>query len=889
MFALDLLNQFQSYNGTLLAAGKIYVYKLGRTELAPVYGDHNGATVIANPVILDDQGMAEIYLNDAFNYTIVVFDAYGQEQFSRDIYPSGMGKGESIGTQLYEGIDPIVVNNDIYAISANTTKLGVQDPLYFVQDDAERVIIGFSGHTDVPEGTMNESAFGYEAGQITSYNGSAFSAGLNYQAGDNIVINGNEIALDSAITLVDQSHTKGMQLDATEQQFTNLTSNNGSILDASGLYVSDLNMENAANLSKDGLYVTGTGSRISMSNDMSDIYGEHHFEIYGYQESGDGVSAMHLGGNDLIVEHGENGFITASYSLTGACQSAVSALNTITATSGNYYPMEGNPSGFLTAHQDISDKLDTTAFSTVSGDFLTAVPSEYVTENTLQSGLSSKLDSTAFSTVSGDFLTAHQSLDGLMSADLLEISDNKITGYNGTAFAGQGGGVSGDYELSAGSGISIVDYPLEQKTVISVTAQGGNPEVEQAVIDNSATWETVTAKQDSLTFGYHDTVISSIDNSALYDNSAHARINTLAGRISDLSSNKLDTTAFSDVSGTFLTAHQDLSDYQTTAGMTAYQEAGDYYSASNPSGFITGVDLTPYQLTADMTAYQPVGDYYSASNPSGFITGLPDEEEVEFEEIDLTDYQPVSSMTAYQPIGDYLTTGDSANFYTTANESGYLTAVPDTYLQNTDLSTEDGKVTAISGIPLSAGGDVPEGVMVESAVGYNAVNEISGYNGSAIAQYGAEKQWLVHDDTLVHAANSAQYALGVNVSAVAQLLGVDETVLWSGELSVGQTAALTENYSAFRKLEFKYRPWSTADNGQMKYEQFGTEYGNWQTLAGWMKNNLKAVFIGAYSATDDNHITLTSACFNNITATNAWANASDNYRLFEIRGIGRKQ
>lgn len=195
MFALDLLQQYQSMNGCLLAAGKIYVYKLGRTELAPVYGDHNGATVIANPVILDDQGMAEIYLNDAFNYTIVVFDAYGQEQFSRDIYPSGMGKGESIGTQLYEGIDPIVVNNDVYAISANTTKLGVQDPLYFVQDDAERVIIGFSGHTDVPPGTMNESAFGYEDGQITSYNGSAFSAGNSYEAGSYVDITNNTISV----------------------------------------------------------------------------------------------------------------------------------------------------------------------------------------------------------------------------------------------------------------------------------------------------------------------------------------------------------------------------------------------------------------------------------------------------------------------------------------------------------------------------------------------------------------------------------------------------------------------------------------------------------------------------------------------------------------------
>ena len=34
-----------------------------------------------------------------------------------------------------------------------------------------------------------------------------------------------------------------------------------------------------------------------------------------------------------------------------------------------------------------------------------------------------------------------------------------------------------------------------------------------------------------------------------------------------------------------------------------------FYSTSNPSGFISGVDLTPYQTTAGMTAYQPVGAY----------------------------------------------------------------------------------------------------------------------------------------------------------------------------------------------------------------------------------------------------------------------------------------
>lgn len=320
----------------------------------------------------------------------------------------------------------------------------------------------------------------------------------------------------------------------------------------------------------------------------------------------------------------------------------------------------------------------------------------------------------------------------------------------------------------------------------------------------------------------------------------------------------------------------DLADYQPVSSMTAYQSVGDYYSASNPSGFITGVDLTPYQTTADMTAYlttgdsanfattgdvediyerlsdcitalpddlvytadiqdmattgdltgkqdisgmtayQPVGNYqtagdylttadsanfYTTANESGFITG-----------VDLTPYQLTADMTAYQPAGDYLTTGDSAEFYTTANESGFISEVPATYLQNTDLEISDNKITGISGVPLAGGGggEVPEGTIVASGLEFNAVNEISGYSGSAIAQYGAEKQWLVHDDTLVHASNSAQYALGVNISAIAQLLGVDETVLYNNtatttaDVAIGSTFNISEPITNFNKFKIYY-------------------------------------------------------------------------------------
>ena len=315
MIPLGNLISFQDYNGSVLAAGKLYVYNLGRNGLATVYGDVNGAVVLPNPITLDNLGMCDIWLSPVFDYTIIITDAYGQEMFSRDIYPQRPGSGETIGTQLYEGIDPIVVNNDVYAISANTSRLGVVTPLYFVKDDEEETIIGFSGEV-IPEGVMSESALGYENDKITGYNGSAFSAGNEYEAGNYVSIDNNTI---------------------------NVT----------------------------GLQPSGN-----------------------YQSAGNYVSASEL----------EN-----------------------LQPKGDYYSAS-NPSGFL-VNEDITGKLDTTAFSTVSGDFLTAVPSEYVTEDTLQSGLSSKLDSTAFSTVSGDFLTAHQSLDDYATEQWVE-DKGYITGVN---------------------------------------------------------------------------------------------------------------------------------------------------------------------------------------------------------------------------------------------------------------------------------------------------------------------------------------------------------------------------------------------------------------------------------------------------------------------------
>ena len=245
-----------------------------------------------------------------------------------------------------------------------------------------------------------------------------------------------------------------------------------------------------------------------------------------------------------------------------------------------------------------------------------------------------------------------------------------------------------------------------------------------------------------------------------------------------------------------------------------------------------------------------------------------------------------SATSGLQPSGDY---------YSASNPSGFLTEIPSGVMQTSGLEYDGDKISGYMGSAFAGGGEVPEGVMVESAVGYNAVNEISGYNGSAIAQYGAEKQWLVHDDTLVHAANSAQYALGCNVSALQRLMGIDETVLWEGTDPLDQsclvngtreTATLSEPLSSFNKIRIYavWNPWIGNFTGCNTFEYPGTN-----NKGGYIMNdctNQGYIAGGSWSAGGT-----TFKLLKHWQAVYPAAKETSNGLggIFKIVGIGRKQ
>lgn len=775
--------QFNNFNGTVLAAGKVEVWYLGRTRKADIYADVAGETPLPNPFDLNDLGMQEVYVNPAFNYTLVVCDPYGAELFSVDKYLQGAGAhttsnvvvqpSENIGVsawtvgevqiyqpylvgevgKIYEGIEPIVVNNDVNRISANHVPLGVQDPLYFVQDDEEGCILGCSAQTEIP---AELSGKWDEASDAVIANSAQWAEGTEYEAGSYIDIDGHTISVT------------GLQPEG------------------------------------DYAYNSALSSKLDVTALPQDLV-----------HSGD-LTAYYPIDNP-------SGFITG-VDLTDYATTAQLDEKLDKTDSGNFYPMEGNPSGFLTAHQSLQ------GYAT----------EQWVEDKGYLTGVDIPESATWNATTQTVSANSAQWAGGTANPQI------PVTGINGIKISESGDKVV--FEVSA-------DYALA---------------------------DDLTGKQDSLTFGYKDTAISSIDNSALYDNSAHARITTLAGRISDLSSNKLDTAIYAEDSGKFLTAHQSLAGYATEnwvtsqGYLTAETDWSDTITAASANAYNEATAAIPTGLATEdwvtaqgyLTAHQSLADYQTTA--------------------DMVNYQTTAGMTAYQPAGDYMTTADSANFYTTANESGFISEVPAGTMNESAFGyDENDKISGYNGSAFAGGSDVPEGVMVESGLEYNAVNEISGYNGSAIAQYGAEKQWLVHDDTLVHASNSAQYALGVNLSAVAQLLGVDETVLWSGTATSITSVNLSETLSNFKRARITFNPYTSTTSMPKEIKEFLPEENKkilslTQFVSPGILNLFKTEF--SYAGTTFN---IESQYY----FDGKWTSANNNsqLQLYEVVGIGRKQ
>ena len=456
MVSLQNFLQLEDFNGVPLAAGKIYVYHQGRTELAEIYSDINGETPIANPAVLDDLGMQEIYVSNVYNYTVVVTDPYNNELFTRDIYPNGVdGDGNN---RLYEGIDPIVVNNDKMAISAKKATLSVQDPLYFVEDSPTAVCIGLqeSAYSGLPY--VENSAIGYGMAGIQPYISSI--SGLGFYAlsanSASIAASADSASLAGSATIADSAsisysaENAGLVTDGWETGSDGrITAYNGTAFSAGKVYsgISPVYVDNENDqigvsskdfLANSPLYFTEYSDRVELSisglPDTPGLMYESGFnyesgKITGYNGSGISAGKVYTGispvnvdnDNDTIsvasailgvqaplyfVEDSESATIlgvdTSSWTID-IPQSAdwQNATDIISSNSGNWdeaYSTVANNSGSWTSAADELAVLNTAKWDSTC---------DYVSSHSATwNSVNDKLDSSIYASDSGTFLTA---------------------------------------------------------------------------------------------------------------------------------------------------------------------------------------------------------------------------------------------------------------------------------------------------------------------------------------------------------------------------------------------------------------------------------------------------------------------------------------------------
>lgn len=299
--------------------------------------------------------------------------------------------------------------------------------------------------------------------------------------------------------------------------------------------------------------------------------------------------------------------------------------------SGSFYPYSGNPSGFLTSHQDISTKLDVTAFTSYSANLDSALGDEFdqirSAFDNVQSALDDKLDKSA----SGDFypmtgnpsgfitsvdlspyqLTAdmtayarNSSLSSLIDYSALEYDGSgNISGISGSAIGGQGGtdsatvsAIASAYAESAASGkldnsASSTWYPMTGNPSGFLTAH-----------------QDISDKLDSSSFtAYTSTALTGIQNDITSISASVSAVTGLTGTYLEQSSftsysadldSALDS-AFSDV-------HDELGNKADSSAMSAYIPFSSLdYSGSAISG-IGGSSLAGIGQGGDYSGIYPV-------------------------------------------------------------------------------------------------------------------------------------------------------------------------------------------------------------------------------------------------------------------------------------------
>ena len=117
----NIRSRFCDANNLPLAGGKLYTYEAGTTTPLATYTDQAATTPNANPIVLDGNGEAVIFITSGVQYKFVLTDANDVELWTQD-NASGVGFSGNLGTGDVVG-PAASVNNEIALFSGTTGKV----------------------------------------------------------------------------------------------------------------------------------------------------------------------------------------------------------------------------------------------------------------------------------------------------------------------------------------------------------------------------------------------------------------------------------------------------------------------------------------------------------------------------------------------------------------------------------------------------------------------------------------------------------------------------------------------------------------------------------------------------------------------------------------------
>ena len=481
------------------------------------------------------------------------------------------------------------------------------------------------------------------------------------------------------------------------------------------------------------------------------------------------------------------GMLMAYQPLSGMSAYAYESSNSAkldASASADFYPMTGNPSGFLTG-------VDLSPYQPVSA------------------------------------------MSGYMPYSSLEYdASSAISGIGGSAIAQQAASQSVTYITTANTVQDI--YGIVQNGGLPVLMSGDG--ADRQYFNFVANW----------TSEYGWKAFSRVYNYAgqTYADWAFVNIDGWSSTSWRLDNVQADWSVSSTGNPAYIKNKPDLTQYQTTADMSGYATTGDiagkldnsassdfYPMTGNPSGFLTNVDLSDYATTSQladkqdasaMTAYATVDDLVNKQDVSGMSAYATTSWVYNLNTAVRNDLNTVATNTAniYGDLtglsstvsgltGTYLDTSASSMFasssvetskldasasslfYSTSNPSGFITGVPADTMSTGSLEFDnDGHVTAYGGSAF-AGYDADVLVQTNSAIwnsasaitAYQPVSAMSGYattgdlankqDASAMSGYipTSVSSTFLTSETVTAIGNNGAYITSINGSAISGVGG----------------------------------------------------------------------------------------------------------------------